>query len=332
LVYPRDWTENDVNTLTLYFMGDSDNAAERMYIALNGSAVVYHDNPNASQIGIWTGWNIELKAFADQGVDLTNVNTIAIGFGDKNNIQAGGSGKMYFDDIRLAAAAAPAGKVLLFEEDFESVVLGTSVEESAGTEDVWTDTPPTGWIVDESGVPGIGDLATDGVTEWAGWAFADKEFWINTDQQRRAEFELGQGTVAVADGDEWDDADHPGPIAADPYDTWLSTPAIDISGSKEGTVQIKFDSSWRPEFDSDYHQTANITASFDGGEPVEVLLWESDSSSANFKDDNSTNETIIVDLENPPWAMSVVLTFGYFDAGNDWWWAIDNVQVTGFPK
>jgi hypothetical protein len=100
LVYPRDWTENDVNTLTLYFMGDSDNAAERMYVALNGSAVVYHDNPNASQIGIWTGWNIELKAFADQGVDLTNVNTIAIGFGDKNNVQAGGSGKMYFDDVR----------------------------------------------------------------------------------------------------------------------------------------------------------------------------------------------------------------------------------------
>ena len=333
LVYPRDWTENDVNTLTLYFRGDSDNAAERMYVALNGSAVVYHDNPNASQIGIWTGWNIELKAFAEQGVDLTNVNTIAIGFGDKNNMQAGGSGKMYFDDIRLATAAAPAGKVLLFEDDFESVVLGTSVEESAGTEEVWTDTPPAGWIVDESGVPGIGDPATDGVTEWAGWAFADKEFWINTDGQRRDEFELGQGVVAVADCDEWDDADRIAtPIASDPYDTWLSTPAIDISGSQGGTVQLKFDSSWRPEFDSDYHQTAIITVSFDGTEPVEVLLWESDSSSANFKDDNSTNDTIIVDLDNPPWATSVVLTFGLFDAGNDWWWAIDNVEVTGLPK
>jgi len=332
LVYPRDWTENDVNTLTLYFRGGSDNAAERMYVALNGSAVVYHDNPNASQIGIWTGWNIELKAFADQGVDLTNVNTIAIGFGDKNNVQAGGSGKMYFDDIRLATAAAPVGRFLLFEEDFESVVLGTSVEESAGTEEVWTDTPPDGWIVDESGVPGIGDLATDGVTEWAGWAFADKQFWINTDQQRRAEFELGQGVVAVADCDEWDDAAHPGPIASDPYDTWLSTPAIDISGAQAGTVQLTFDSSWRPEFDDNYHQTANITASFDGAEPIEVLLWESDSSSPNFKHDQSTNETIVVDLDNPPWATSVVLTFGLFEAGNDWWWAIDNVQVTGFPK
>jgi len=37
----------------------------------------------------------------DQGVDLTNVNTIGIGFGDRNNPQAGSSGLMYFDDIRL---------------------------------------------------------------------------------------------------------------------------------------------------------------------------------------------------------------------------------------
>ncbi|NQT01847.1 MAG: hypothetical protein HQ580_07490, partial [Planctomycetes bacterium] len=46
-------------------------------------------------------WNIDLQAFADLGVNLTNVNTIAIGFGDKKNPQAGGSGTMYLDDIQL---------------------------------------------------------------------------------------------------------------------------------------------------------------------------------------------------------------------------------------
>jgi hypothetical protein len=61
-------------------------------------------------------------------------------------------------------------------------------------------------------------------------------------------------------------------------------------------------------------------------------LWESDAASPNFKNDSSTNDTITVNLENPPWATDVVLTFGLFDAGNDWWWAIDNIQVTGFPK
>ncbi|HUU18755.1 MAG TPA: LamG domain-containing protein [Sedimentisphaerales bacterium] len=101
LSYPRDWTEKGVNTLTIWFIGDAANAAETLYVALNGSAVVSHDNPNAAQITAWTEWNIDLQTFADQGVNLANVNAIALGLGNKNNPQAGGSGTMYFDDIRL---------------------------------------------------------------------------------------------------------------------------------------------------------------------------------------------------------------------------------------
>ena len=101
LTYPRDWTENGVNMLTIWFRGISDNAAETLYVALNGSAVVSHDNPNAAQLDKWTRWNIDLQAFADQGVNLANVNTIALGLGNKKNPVAGGSGTMYFDDIRL---------------------------------------------------------------------------------------------------------------------------------------------------------------------------------------------------------------------------------------
>jgi len=100
LTYPRDWTENGVTTLTIWFHGDSDNSAETLYVALNGSAVVNHDNPNAAQIDEWTQWDIDLQAF---GINLTNVNAIALGLGNKNNPQAGGSGTMYFDDIRLYA-------------------------------------------------------------------------------------------------------------------------------------------------------------------------------------------------------------------------------------
>ncbi|HUU16261.1 MAG TPA: LamG domain-containing protein [Sedimentisphaerales bacterium] len=105
LTYPRDWTEKGVNKLTIWFRGDSANAAETLYVALNGSAVVNHDNPNAAQITTWTEWNIDLQAFADQGVNLANVNTIALGLGNKTNPQAGGSGTMYFDDIRLYPSA-----------------------------------------------------------------------------------------------------------------------------------------------------------------------------------------------------------------------------------
>ncbi len=106
LTYPRDWTEKGVNKLTIWFRGDAANAAETLYVVLNGSAVVTHDNPDAAQITTWTQWNIDLQAFTDQGVNLANVNTIALGLGNRNpdvSGVAGGSGTMYFDDIRLYA-------------------------------------------------------------------------------------------------------------------------------------------------------------------------------------------------------------------------------------
>ena len=99
LVYPRDWTEQGVTRLSLWFRGSSANSAERMFVAL-GNAVAYHDDPAATQINGWNQWVIDLQAFA--GVDLTNVNTITIGFGTKGSPAAGGAGTMYFDDIRLA--------------------------------------------------------------------------------------------------------------------------------------------------------------------------------------------------------------------------------------
>ncbi len=98
LVYPRDWTEEGVAKLSLWFRGASANAADRMFVAL-GSAVVYHDDASATQIAGWNEWVIDLTAFA--GVDLTNVNALTIGVGTKGSPAAGGAGTMYFDDIRL---------------------------------------------------------------------------------------------------------------------------------------------------------------------------------------------------------------------------------------
>jgi hypothetical protein len=93
----RDWTVNGVTTLTIWFRGASANAAETLYVALNGTAKVNNDNPDAAQRGSWTEWNIDLQAFADQGVNLANVNSITLGLSSVT----GGAGMMYFDDIRL---------------------------------------------------------------------------------------------------------------------------------------------------------------------------------------------------------------------------------------
>ncbi len=101
LTEQRDWTANGVNTLVIWYIGDAANDAETMYVVLNGTAGVDNPNPDAAQADAWTEWTIDLQAFADQGVNLTNVNTITLGFGNRTNPVAGGSGMMYFDDIRL---------------------------------------------------------------------------------------------------------------------------------------------------------------------------------------------------------------------------------------
>ena len=101
----RDWTVNGVDTLVIWFRGDSDNAAETMYVALNGTAVVNNDNPDAALMPGWTQWNIDLTRFADQGVNLSNVTSITLGLGNRSNPTAGGSGMMYYDDIRLNITA-----------------------------------------------------------------------------------------------------------------------------------------------------------------------------------------------------------------------------------
>jgi hypothetical protein len=110
ITYPRDWTQKNAETLSLWFKGDYINVAVPMYVAIantNGTrAVVNHDNPDATRLDVWTEWTIPLQAFADQGVDLTDVDTISIGFGNKAKPQAGGSGRMFFDDIRLYTAPA----------------------------------------------------------------------------------------------------------------------------------------------------------------------------------------------------------------------------------
>jgi len=92
------WVHQDI--------GITSNAAEPLYVAVSNStgasAVVVHDDPAAATIDTWTEWVIPLQAFTDQGIVLTNVDRIAIGLGTRGNATIpGGSGKMFFDDIRL---------------------------------------------------------------------------------------------------------------------------------------------------------------------------------------------------------------------------------------
>lgn len=165
-----------------------------------------------------------------------------------------------------------------------------------------------------------------GAAEWQGWTVADYDFWLSADQQQREEFTKASGRVLIADPDEWDDYD---PFGIDPdstgvFNTRFTSPVINIDGVTENTVLLRFDSSWRPE-DT---QKAAVSVSFDGGEFTQVVLFESDESSPDFHDDE-TNESVELFVNNPSGATTMRVRFEMYDATNDWWWAVDNIQVAG---
>ncbi|MHC4120624.1 MAG: LamG-like jellyroll fold domain-containing protein [Planctomycetota bacterium] len=98
------WTNQDI--------GIASNASEPLYVAVSNStgaaAIVVHDDPAAATKSIWTEWVIPLQTFADQGINLADIDKIAIGLGTTGDATAaGGSGTMYFDDIRLYLPSTP---------------------------------------------------------------------------------------------------------------------------------------------------------------------------------------------------------------------------------
>ncbi len=258
---------------------------------------------------------------------------------------------MAFTLPKLASTGTPGGSTgqpgtgsgpKLFFENFEGLALGRNLDEALVGEKVWTKKAPAGWLADDSGVPGVGDKAQDGVTEWAGWSFADKSWWTRTaGDQRRSEFLFGQGAVMIADPDEWDDAGHKQGL----FNTYVSTPPINVTGQAVNSLVLAFDSSWRPEAFDDgapsfpvgpdgektNNQTGVITVSFDGARPIEVLRWDSDSSSPTYHADGDfINEAVLVPIANSANAKSMVVKFGMEKAANDWWWAVDNIAI-GVP-
>lgn len=235
--------------------------------------------------------------------------------------------------VLLLIAAPLMADEVIFAEDFEGVVLGPNVDEGVAGNKVWSADGPEGWVSEF-------DLANeDGVTEWKGWTFADAAWWSAAagDQDRNqfvdnARDGLAIGTVAIADPDEYDDKNG----AAGPgYFVWLHTPPISVSNAGADSITIKFDSSWRPE-DS---QNARLYAAFDGDPEIDILTMRSqgiatefiapnDKIDELFNDLENVNETLELTIPNPKGAKEMVVTWEMTDATNDWWWAIDNIEIS----
>jgi hypothetical protein len=239
----------------------------------------------------------------------------------------------------------------LFSENFDGLSLGPPVDETWPFPKAFTHTPPASWTRIASGVPGVGDPDI-GVTEWEGWSFAKKDFWIDVaPREERELFDLGSGTIAVADSDEWNDLGNPANIIGF-YKTLLKTPMIDLRPANKLPLKLLFDSSWKggccddgERFDPDgNNQTAVLTMYPNIGPPIELRRWESapyrdaitgrpstdpsDPPNPNYKED-ALNEHVVVDLRAalPKGATEASLEFGVENAGDDGWWAVDNTSV-----
>lgn len=253
---------------------------------------------------------------------------------------------------------------IFFQENFDQLQLRPPVDEDPTTPfpEAFTHQPPSGWELDVSGVPGVGNPSV-GVVEWEGWSFANKSFWIDVSQDEgRSQFTRGQGTVAVADPDEWNDLGDPANNVGF-YNTFLETPFFDIGNLLQtgSRLQLQFDSSWRTQCCDDgdgfdpagNNQTASFTARFEDGTEVALDRWESapfffidpfgierpstdpaDIPNPDFKSSN-LNELVFIDL-SPLLQVTnhsrFQIIFGMEDAGDDWWFAMDNMQLISLTE
>ncbi len=219
----------------------------------------------------------------------------------------------------------------LLTQNFDLLPLGPFIQETGGDGTDFTLTPPIGFTIDNS------QMATGGRPEWSGWSFANKAAWAQVDDQNRSDFLLGKNTIAVADTDEFDDVANSGNFVS-----FLQTRPIELSGVTANTVVLEFDSSFRPE----NSQVGKLDVRFNGGAWTNLLTLDPTNTSNGNRSEGSQNinEHLIsgtrtkvstgglgnADFKsvNNPSSGTMEFRFGV-EGKNDWWWALDELKVTG---
>ena len=226
------------------------------------------------------------------------------------------------------SSSIPTTAATLLTQNFDYQPLQPQVWETVGNGRDWTPTPPLGFTSELNNAA----MAGVGAAEWRGWTVARKEFWVNSDGQDRNQFARGTGNIAVAETDEYDD----GPGAVRPFQSTLKTKAVDLTGVAANSVKLEFDSSFRPE----NSQIGRLGVSFDGGTTFTQLLELNPTNTDNdapFAKGN-LNERLVtggttgggtaIGGVNNPTSGTAIFSF-YTEGGNDFWWAIDNLRITG---
>ncbi|MET8567532.1 phosphocholine-specific phospholipase C [Streptomyces sp. NPDC004783] len=219
----------------------------------------------------------------------------------------------------LPVKTGPLMTGYLLAEDFESVAPALSPAADLDRPGLlgWTRTSPEGWTVTN---------ATDmpqGTRELQGWTFLSKQFWFPAGQGRSG-FTRSLGVVAVADADDWDDTGSPS--ARGRFDSTLTSPAVTIPAGTT-TLYLGFDSHYRQESP----QEAEVVLEFDSGATARLLHYSSASSGNTNQGTDQQNRLVRLSCPVPSGATSAKAKFRIFNAGNNWFWAIDNIRLGTSP-
>ncbi|MFF2041504.1 phosphocholine-specific phospholipase C [Kitasatospora sp. NPDC058170] len=218
-------------------------------------------------------------------------------------------------DGEIAARTAPVMAGHLLGEDFES--LAGALQPLGGVLG-WTPQAPQGWsVVNAPGMP-------QGTVRLQGWTFHTKRAWSTPAGQDRGNFTRGLGILAVADPDDWDDTG--APSGKGKFDSTLVSPAVQIPAGT-ATLHLGFDSHYRQEAP----QKAAVTAVFDNGTETRLVYYSSDATGNDNAGKDVQNTFVTRQFAVPAGARSVTLKFRMFDAGNNWFWAVDHVRLDVRP-
>ena len=226
-------------------------------------------------------------------------------------------------------------------EDFEGLTLVPFTVASLVGDGTDFASDITNWVVDNSGtVDSNGFQGFCKETGYDGWKAVDVFGWVNEQgvQAGRTLFNVidPNNTVLLADGDAFYDfectIDGDGNIVegfeGNSINTYISR-TYDVSGFDNCTLQFSFEY----EFAVENQQLGVAEVSFDGGQTWEEV--------ARFDNDggNTANNTVLAGQTiatagaefSARQTNNVTFRFGYLDAGNNWWFAVDNVLLTADP-
>lgn len=236
---------------------------------------------------------------------------------------------------------------VVYSQDFDGASLSDTLDEESGSgvDEInggyWNTLAGSGLDLsngDKDDFPG-NTRDDQYAKEWRGFNVASVSFWESTDgnQGRPGVFnnDTGNNIVAVADSDEFADSENEFPESGDgaqeqedEFNVFLQTGSIDLAGYDPSTLSLSFLSSFRPEED----ETSTVHVYVDGNSTAATSLTVSEASTEPF---TAVEETFDAgQLGASGNETSVLLEFAHENADNNWWWAIDEIQVeaTAVPE